>query len=231
MKTKLTGARVTMTTALKAAAGAALLWSLTPGVLLAGTIVGSAHDFQGKGWSGGEICVACHTPHNSDTTVAEAPLWNHELTVATFTPYTSTTGTLDATVGQPDGTSKLCLSCHDGTVALDSFGGATGATTIGGGKNLGTDLTNDHPISMTFDAALATTDGTLFDPTVKTVTIGEGTQSKTGTLAAVMLSANKVQCTSCHDVHNTNTVAGNPGKPLLKVSKTGSALCLACHNK
>lgn len=222
MKTKLN----MTTTILKAAAGAALLWSLTPGLALAGTIANSAHDFSNKGWSGGEICVACHTPHNSDTTVAEAPLWNHELTVATFTPYSRST--LDSTVGQPDGTSKLCLSCHDGTVALDSFGGNTGGSTIGGGKNLGTDLTDDHPISMTFDSALATADGSLFDPSTQTATIGTGTQSKTGTLAVVMLSAGKVQCTSCHDVHNTTTISGTK---LLKITDAGSALCLACHNK
>src|ERR1035438_10544635 len=60
-----------------------------------------------------DICIFCHAPHN---TTGEGPLWNHELSHATYTPYTSST--LKAAVDQPTGASKLCLSCHDGTVAL-----------------------------------------------------------------------------------------------------------------
>jgi hypothetical protein len=199
----------------------------------AGTIVGSAHDFSTQGWSGGQICVACHTPHNANITVADAPLWNHALTTKTYQLYTSPT--LNATPGQPSGASKLCLSCHDGTVALDSFGGATGTTFIGAGAAIGSsassDLQNDHPISVTYNTALSTADGALFDPSTKSVTIGSGTQTRVGTIDAVMLYAGQIQCASCHDVHNTFTVAGINGDPLLKVSKAASALCLTCHNK
>ena len=87
------------------------------------TIVGSSHDFSGQtAWNtSGEICKVCHTPHNAITTVTNAPLWNHQMTNATFQLYTS--ATMNATTGQPDGSSKLCLSCHDGTVALENFGG------------------------------------------------------------------------------------------------------------
>ena len=60
-----------------------------------------------------DICIFCHAPHN---TTGVGPLWNHALSAATYTPYSSST--LKATVGQPTGASKLCLSCHDGTVAL-----------------------------------------------------------------------------------------------------------------
>jgi hypothetical protein len=63
-----------------------------------------------------EICVFCHTPHNANPAV---PLWNQTLSSGvTYLPYTSTT--LKATVGLPTGSSKLCLACHDGTVALGS---------------------------------------------------------------------------------------------------------------
>lgn len=205
--------------------------AMVVGPVWAGSITGSAHDFSGSGWSGGRICIACHTPHNADTTVSVAPLWNHEITASNFTMYSSPS--LDGTItGQPDGVSRLCLSCHDGTVAVDSFGGSTGTTFISGGKNLGTDLSDDHPISITFDTALATLDGGLHDPAATTVTIGAGgSKTRTGTIAEVMLSAGTVQCSSCHDVHNTFTVPGSVGKPLLKVSKQGSALCLTCHNK
>lgn len=200
----------------------------------AGTIINSAHDFSAQGWSPEQqICVACHTPHNSDTTVTVAPLWNHELTNTTFTMYSSPT--LDATsTGQPDGVSRLCLSCHDGTVAIDSFGGATGTTFMTGNAAVGSggNLTDDHPISITYDAALATTDPGLHNPTTRAVTVGSGgDKTRTGTVSSLLLSAGTVQCSSCHDVHNNFTVPGLPGTPLLKVSKSGSALCLTCHNK
>ena len=90
-------------------------------------ITGSYHDFSGNSWSGGQICVVCHTPHSGDTS-GDAPLWNHETTTATFTMYSSST--MNATASSPGGRSKLCLSCHDGTVALDSFGGNTGTNII-----------------------------------------------------------------------------------------------------
>jgi len=194
----------------------------------AGTITGSAHDFTTKAWSGGRICVACHAPHNTDTTVVDAPLWNHTNSTAAYTLYSSPT--LNATITQPGGGSKLCLSCHDGTVAVNSFGGVTGTTMISTVNNLGTNLKKSHPIGFTYNTALATTDGSLHDPATKTVTIGSGTQTKTGTINAVLLYGGKMECDSCHDVHNTFTVGGL-GTGLVKVDPAGSKICLACHNK
>lgn len=179
-------------------------------------ITGSSHDFSGDTWSGGQICVVCHTPHSGDTS-GNAPLWNHATTTATFTMYTSST--MDATSTSPGGRSKLCLSCHDGTVALDSFGGNTGTTSISGAALLGTDLGNDHPISITYDSALATTDGELSDPTTALSDLGS-------TIEQDMLFSSMMECSSCHDVHNS---AGVPD--LLVKANTGSALCLTCHLK
>jgi hypothetical protein len=119
-------------------------------------------------------------------------------------------------------------------VAKDSFGGATGTDYMTGNAAVGrgpNDLTDDHPISFTYDTALATTDVGLFDPASKTVIIGSGSFTKTGTISAAMLYSGKLQCSSCHDVHNNFVAGGVNGSPLLKISKTGSALCLACHNK
>jgi predicted CXXCH cytochrome family protein len=174
-------------------------------------IAGSAHDFSGNGWSNGEICLPCHTPHNADISVANSPLWNHEVTVATYTLYTS--NTFDATMGQPGESSKLCLSCHDGTVALDSFGGSTGSTMLTGDGNLGTDLADDHPISFVYDAALATADGELENPSTNTTVAG-------------LLFGGQLQCASCHDVHNSLGQAN-----LLVLDNAASALCLTCHIK
>ncbi|NOZ03558.1 MAG: cytochrome c3 family protein [FCB group bacterium] len=186
----------------------------------AGTITGSAHDFSSASWnSTGEICVTCHTPHNADVSVSDSPLWNHQVTSSTFTLYSNSVS-LDATLGQPNGISKLCLSCHDGSVALDNFGGNTGgATNIADSLSLGTNLANDHPVSFTYDATLASDDGELFDPTTQNSGLG-------GTIAADMLVSNKLECSSCHDVHN-----GSGLSKLLVKSNTSSALCLTCHNK
>jgi len=204
----------------------------------AGSIAGSPHDFSGAGWSGGQFCAACHTPHGGNTSVTDAPLWNHTLSTATYTLYSS--GTLNAgALAQPTGVSKLCLSCHDGTVAIDSYGGATGtAGVMTGTEAVGAasqgSLANDHPIGFVYNTTLATADGALYDPATRTVTVGAGgTRSQTGTVAALMLFNGRLECASCHDVHNTFTAANGTGvgSPLLRVSKAGSTICLTCHNK
>ena len=179
-------------------------------------ISGSDHDFSAASWSGGQICLPCHAPHDG-VNVANAPLWNHEVSTATYTLYSSPT--LDAVPGQPGGASKLCLSCHDGTVAIDSFGGKTGNIMLSG--SVGTDLSDDHPISFIYNAALAAADGGLHDPTVRL----SGVPGTTGTIDQDMLFAGSLECASCHDVHNAN----NTGNLLIK-SNDGSALCLTCHN-
>lgn len=216
-----------------ASCSALTLSLLTTGIVTAGTIVGSAHDLSGSGFSGGEICVVCHTPHNSDTSVTTAPLWNHEITTQVFTMYGSPT--MDASQDpQPGGSSKLCLSCHDGTVAIDSFGGNTGTIFMTGSSAVGAggDLTDDHPISILYDTALSGTDPGLHDPAATNVTIGEnGDKTRTGTVADLMLPDSRVQCSSCHDVHNNFVGPGTLDQPLLVVSRAGSKICLTCHNK
>ena len=186
-------------------------------------IANSAHDFSAQAWAGNEICQPCHTPHNALGS-ALSPLWNHELSTATYTPYVGydidhvapTSAVISASI------SGLCLSCHDGTVALENFGGATGGTTfVTGNFLLDADLTDDHPIAFTYDAALSTADGELQDPTTALSTLG-------GTISADMLSAaGAMDCSSCHDVHNTNV----PAASLLRIDNTGSALCIVCHIK
>jgi len=179
-------------------------------------ITGSPHDFSSEAWNvSGEVCITCHTPHNADS-VQGTPLWNHETTTATFTMYPGFD--LDSPVPtEPSGSSKTCLSCHDGTVALDSFGGATGGTNMTGDALLGNDLSNDHPISFTYDAALATADGELVTP------VG-------GQVGVLHLIGGRVECGTCHDVHRR---AGDvdPNSKLLAMDNSGSSLCFTCHTK
>lgn len=193
--------------------------------VMAGSILGSAHDFTPYAWSRGQVCIACHDSHNANHAITAAPMWNHAVSTQTYTLYGSPS--MKATVGQPGQLSKLCLSCHDGTVAVDSFGGGTGGQYISNANNIRPALNDDHPIGFVYDSALASADGTLFDPVSKSVTIGSGSDTQTGTLATLMLFSGQMECASCHDVHNKFTV-GTSG--LVRLDPAG-AMCKACHNK
>jgi predicted CXXCH cytochrome family protein len=175
-----------------------------------------------------QVCVFCHTPHNANPA---APLWNRELPGQTYQPYAS--GSLQGTIGQPNGYSRLCLSCHDGTIAIGNIhnlggrsatiqlvGTGAGGLMPAGRALIGTTLTNDHPVSFPFTAALAASDGELVSPAALNgvIRLYEG--------AAPGLR-DSVQCTTCHDPH----LVANP-KFLRKafVGRTDN-LCLTCHVK
>ena len=182
----------------------------------------TAHDFSTASWNTtGESCAPCHTPHSA--LASSAPLWNRRETVSTFTLYSS--DTLDAQSDQLFGTSKGCLSCHDGTVALNAFGGNMGDVFVEGRANLGTDLSDDHPIAFKYDSALASQDGGLFDPTSTIVPALGGQSIREG-----MLFDDYLECSSCHDIHASRGDSSWAEK-LLVVDNNGSALCLTCHNK
>lgn len=184
-------------------------------------IEGSAHDFSAID-PDEQICIFCHTAHNADTSVVDAPLWNHAVTTRTYQLYNSPS--MNAVTEQPSGESRLCLSCHDGTVAVDSYGGNQGVIFLGGDVAIGADeLTNDHPISFTYDDALAADDGELHPPSSSPSGLGS-------TIADDMLSAGRMECDSCHDVHN-GAAAEVVDDNLLMISQSGSQLCLTCHDK
>lgn len=182
-----------------------------------------------------EICVFCHTPHGS-LTGAPAPLWNKAWDSGrTYTTYFSST--LDAVTNvkdplpQPGSESKLCLSCHDGTLAIgsgvsNSPGSGTGRTTTmvgteacaapgtttdtncipagtdGKTRRLGIDLTNDHPIAQTYNSTLATNDGELRSPPYTlTPTLVIGPRSLTSKPKLPLMAGSAVQCNTCHDPH------------------------------
>jgi len=187
------------------------------------------HDFSAQTWTT-EVCNVCHTPHNSIVST-DAPLWNHALTEQTFTLYVGTS--MDATLNQPSGISKLCLSCHDGSVALDDFGGGGTPTALAGGEPListglvGTDLSNDHPISFIYNNTLASTDGELHEVSGGTApTTALGGTIENDLLFGATVGSKTVECASCHDVHG-----GVTGTKLLVMSNTNSQLCMTCHNK
>ena len=212
---------------------------LATGAAYSQSVVDTAHDLSTSSASGGattnvdRVCVFCHTPHMATAANGQYPLWNHTLsTQASYGVYSSVT--MDATPadlgGATAGTaavSNLCLSCHDGTVAVHSLyndpnevttvtitagGAVSGAGLMTGNPNVGTDLSDDHPVNFTYDTNLSTADGELYDPAVTPT-------------AAALLFGGQVECASCHDPHDDQF------PPFMVMDNTGSALCLTCHIK
>ena len=170
-----------------------------------------------------EVCVYCHTPHGGQ--VQNAPLWNRNFGTGPYQMYNSTySSTIDMTVAaSPQGVSLACLSCHDGTIGLDviinrpnadtSLAGSGTTMPTNAGQffaNLGTDLRNDHPISVTYD--------NVADPAFNAKT-GEKIDN------LLPLYAGRVECGTCHNPHNTTNT------PFLRRSNSSSNLCRTCHIK
>ena len=171
-----------------------------------------------------EVCVFCHTPHGA---YQSRPVWNRDLSyqgnTSLYQLYGSTT--LDASVVRPTGASKLCLSCHDGTLALGSLMNldaarpasvamANGVTTLPAGPRLlGTDLRNDHPVSVVPNTAA--------DPEIRLPPAGDDVRLREGSTPGVK---DTVQCTSCHDPHLD-------GYKFLVKDNARGAVCTTCHDK
>lgn len=167
------------------------------------------------------VCIFCHTPHHSSSV---APLWNRDIGSTVYNLYESDTIPAGL-LRQPFGSSRLCLSCHDGTIAMNMhFGDSSPFTALkdsvgnsvtfmpSGDTNLGGDLSNDHPSSFSYAEATAK-NGELKDASLLPV--------------AIKLEERRyLQCTSCHDPHK------NPyGNFLVMDNSNGASLCISCHNK
>jgi hypothetical protein len=216
-------------------------------------ITGSAHDFgagANAAWSKGQICAPCHAPHNATVKDADGnqlngPLWNHQLSAVTqytlFNEYSDMSG---FKTGKVDQNSKLCLSCHDGTVALDSFGGQTGSQVITNPRAVfSSDLSNDHPIGeaavwpQTWDP---TANGGKGAWTGGTYMVTPDLRNTAGIMPLRVMAdgRNVVGCTSCHEPHNRKSqdhlLWVNNSGPATTVdgrAVSGSVLCMNCHKK
>ncbi len=242
--------------------GAALMVPALAQAAINKGIENSPHDFSTNSWAlqygSHRVCEVCHAVHHTDTKQI-APLWAHATTTTTFTPYDNTAGTQNSTPGQPGGVSRACLSCHDGSLAVNQLIGGSFVGGVSSGPidsqyiipEGGTDLHNTHPISITYDANLATTDGALENPT--TYHIGDpktaltyqtapvpaggftGIDISGKTINQAMLFNGKVECASCHDVHKQDGSAPSSGI-MARISGDdsggkGSLLCRTCHIK
>jgi len=186
------------------------------------------------------VCVFCHTPHGAASGI-NAPLWNRALPSAPYTPYLSNSIDANPLPGIPGAGSKVCLSCHDGTLAIgtvnvlygfSNVNVAVAGTGVGGvmpegpgastgfTRNLGIDLGNDHPISFKYDTTLgglSGTDGELRSPPVvvgTTTVVGNSVRGVTK--PTYPLENNQMQCPTCHDPHLSDTVSTNPSLKFLR---------------
>ncbi|MEE8317106.1 MAG: cytochrome c3 family protein [Syntrophobacteria bacterium] len=177
----------------------------------------------------GEVCVFCHTPHNSNSAATDAPLWNRNVNTAGYTPYDSPT--IDTgPIGQPTGVSVACLSCHDGTIGLDvvvnqpGSAGDTGGIATSGmlmrdtsdanfNPRLTQVLSDDHPVSMQYPTAAQ-------DPMFNAIA-----SASTAGLRFFGGGLDEVQCASCHNPHEATN------EKFLRLANTNSDLCKTCHIK
>jgi hypothetical protein len=229
--------------------------SLLPIVSRAG-ILNSPHDFSQQAWNFSNpadpnaVCTPCHQAHHADSRVI--PLWGHTTSVGPWIMYNTNTVPVSQMKAVPSptptGPSLACLSCHDGTVAINSYGGGiqgSPASFVTNTANLGQDLTHTHPISFTYDANLVGTgpnqDQWLYNPdTTQVLTPDTGTfvPGNNMTINGFLLGGNhRLECSSCHAVHNQvgspyNQV-NNPKLVVINGTKggVGSLLCRSCHNK
>lgn len=207
-------------------------------------VKGTKHDLSTggpgpiKAASGGtsEICVFCHTPHGAAAiSGTNAPLWNKNITSdPSYTVYTSDVlsqlnypaAEAPALTGKAVHllNTRLCLSCHDGTIALGALANLPNGFTLditmtGTGADykmpstavgfIGVDMRDDHPVAIPL--------ATVSDPELTAPALA----SKVKLFADS--GNNYVECTSCHDPHdNTN------GNFLVETNKN-SALCERCH--
>jgi predicted CXXCH cytochrome family protein len=156
------------------------------------------------------ICIFCHTPHNATPL---SPLWNKDIEPQAYTVYTSPT--LKAgPLSQPSGPTKLCLTCHDGTIALGAVVNPAGGIAMAGSNvfpsgslsNFGLDLSGHHPVSFAYHDALPSAELASSPPP-----------------GLVYGGMDEVHCSTCHDPHDDTN-----GKFLAKDNRY-SALCTTCH--
>jgi len=166
-------------------------------------------------------CTFCHAPHSGLGGVT--PLWNQTLSQQSYVPYISTTDPQKGSAVPPilGKGSSLCLSCHDGTVAVGQtavYGKVPTTGTLKSSDVLGTNLTGSHP----FNLVLPIVDSPNL---VASLAQNGATADTTG---AVKLINGNIECTSCHDPHNQgiDIVAQN----FLVRNSSNGQMCLACHD-
>lgn len=197
----------------------------------------SGHEVLGAREPNQELCIACHTPHRAPSSRL---LWNHQLSANTFSwsDWAKTTGgtTLPKNIHAWSGSSKMCLSCHDGSVAVGAIYSRTPPFNNGklsGGWNVANaaktgDLQGNHPIAIPYpyDGVKNTYNGiTSGDDAVASGWVAKPLKVKLYQDPDVQSNNHGIECATCHDPH------GTAYDHYLRDTMSGSALCLDCHVK
>ncbi len=187
-----------------------------------------------------QICVFCHTPHRSSS---EGPLWNRAASSRTFKHFSSSTLAIDdaavkgaSDYGQPNGSSRLCLSCHDGVTALGAVFTTPGRATsepihfinqrtgqTGPNVAIGYEtFSSHHPVSFKYDATVRNL--------LRSPPYNKSEYWWSPTSNDVKLDKQeRMQCKTCHDPHQDRSDVPSPMNPLW-TAKTYAEVCLTCHN-
>lgn len=167
--------------------------------LLSG-LVGGKHDFTEGGRSGRTLCLPCHTPH-----LAAPPPPRLDRRPTTTQPLRPFQGPgLELT-----GWSLLCLGCHDGVAARDVYSSPHAVSVTGRSPDmrLGGIGLRSHPVGVRYPV-----NAERYEPAAAVEAAG------------LPLPNGRIQCTTCHDAHNTHRQDG-----MLRISNDRSRLCLTCH--
>jgi hypothetical protein len=175
------------------------------------------HEFTPGNWEFSERCNPCHVYNAENSNADNGYLIDYE---------SDSLSSADSTY--LSGISKICFTCHDGTVATFGHNGNTDQTTVGDGTS------NNHPVSVIYQVG-DSTKSRLYNPDITMSGLGN-------TITIDMLKNGRIECTSCHDVHFSKEItackscpptkstayASNKNVSLLKTNSK-SALCLTCH--
>ncbi len=164
-------------------------------------------------------CTYCHAPHSG--LASGKALWNQTLTRQVYSVYTSTSYHQQGAQPVLGADSNLCLSCHDGTVAVGQTLVSGKIATTGSmyaSDVFGANLQSSHPLSV-------------LPPIQDGPSLVESLASKGQTAdltGAIKLINGNIECTSCHNPH---VQAKDPfAKYFLAKDSSNGAMCLACHD-
>lgn len=165
-----------------------------------------------------ELCVYCHTPNGTISSLSTQPLWNKTIASKTFSIYSTSSDSSAST-----NSSMVCLGCHDGINAINVLAFVPGMkgsnpaqidpSALGSGVVRGE--ARNHPVSVVYTSGVAS-----LKVTSSALVGWAGVTNIDG-----LLRNNKIECGSCHDPHEATNGT------FLRISNSGAALCTGCHMK
>jgi predicted CXXCH cytochrome family protein len=184
-------------------------------------------------------CRFCHVPHSGTIGAQNPPLWGRKTGTGTYKAYgaaaagnAGVTAAGTAVSAIPGQRSLTCLSCHDGTISIGVTtknnvdatvtmqGNVTGAGLLNPANFaataynpvIGTDLTNDHPVGLTYGGSGIIGPGLVDAAGGKVI----------GVYPLFGAGTDQMECSTCHDPHTTNT-------SFLRVDIASVDICADCH--